>query len=193
MEAALPMASERMRAAPFVRVLALAAIAGGLLLAALLAFVRREQHVTLGGEIVHDEYGFRVRELDIAPRSPSSGAPNASRAVTVRFDVSNRSRRVPFDLATWTPVLVDARGTRIEPDGAAEAELAHSLGRARLREGHVAAGGSETCTAVFAVPAEARELHFSISWGGGALDLFDSLIFGAKDIALGELDAASAR
>lgn len=201
MDAALPVSSgtpgasgvpERTRAAPFVRMFALAAIVSAVLVVALLAFVRREQHLALGGEIVHDDFGFRVREVSAQPVVSSSSSDRA-REVHVRFDVANHARRVPFDLSTWAPVLTDERGAAFEADTAAETELARTLGRTQLREGSLAAGASAECTAIFRVPVDARGLRFSISWGGPLVDLVDRFLFGAKEIALGEIAETSAR
>lgn len=199
MEAALsstPPAARGTRAVqvgPFVRILLLGAVVGAVLLIAFLALVRNEQHVALGGEIVHDDFGFRVREVGARAALGQPERRASGRWLVVSFDVNNHARRVPFDLTTWTPVLVDASGATFEPDENAERVLAAELSLPALRDGSIDAGESRRCRAVFDVPADARELRFAISWGGETVDLLDRLIFGAKDIALGAVEAAGPR
>lgn len=178
-----------MRIGPFVRILMLGAVIGTVLLIAFLALVRNEQHLALGGEIVHDDFGFRVREVEarVALGQPEQRA--SGRFVVVRFDVNNHAKRVPFDLTTWTPRLVDGSRASFEPDEHAERALASELSLARLRDGSIDAGETRECRAVFDVPADARELRFAISWGGDTVDRIEQLLFGAKDIALGEVGA----
>lgn len=179
---------EPVRKGAFLRVFALVAVAGAVLLAAFMALVRREMHVAAGGEILHDDFGFRV--VDVRSEELAN-APE--RRVVVAFEVNNHAKRVPFALSGWTPVLVDARDRVYEPDAAAQAELVARDGDAATFAGTIDAGTSTVRRVAYAVPAEAGELKFEIQWGGSVVNVLEPLLFGAKDIALGAVPAATGR
>ncbi|MBI5362290.1 MAG: DUF4352 domain-containing protein [Planctomycetes bacterium] len=168
----------------FLRVVTALALAGAGLVLLLAMFVRHEQHVGLGGEIVHDDFGFRVECVDSEHTLADGAVYPAGRFLVVHLAITNHAKRVPFALDTWTPVLVDGTGRVFEPHARAQAALASEVGEAAEFAGSIERGTSITKLAVYDVPKDARDLRLEIHWGGALVNLLENLIFGEKDIAV---------
>ena len=79
-------------------------------------FVRHERQCDLGGEIVHDDFGLRVARVDMKHAFEASVARPAGCFLIVHHEITNHAKRVPLDLETWTPALVDGSGSEFVPN-----------------------------------------------------------------------------
>lgn len=173
------------RPAAWLRIfLLLGCVCTGLLLL-VMAVVRREQHVLLGGEIVHDDFGFRIESVQSFERLGPGALEPRGRFVVVHLEILNRAKRVPFQLDGWTPVLFDSTGAVHEPDGLGQAALQQEQGDAARLAGALGAGATITKVVAYDVPRDARDLRFKVHWGIAPVNLLEDLVFGEKDIALG--------
>lgn len=178
---------ETTRKGAFFRLALILALAGAGLLLLLASLVHHEQHVGLGGEIVHDDFGFRVEHVETEHAFPAAAPRPSGRYLVIHLAITNHAKRVPFALTTWTPVLVDGAGHVIEPHPGAQAALVSELGEAAEFTGSVERGASTTKLVAYDVPENAVDLRLEIHWGGELVNLFEDLVFGAKDIALREV------
>ncbi len=154
------------------------AAAGALCLFGLLALVKSEQHVGVGGEIRWDDFGFSVLEHrtekhigDLAPKGIFH---------VVRLEVRNHALRVPYRLDNHRPVVADEAGREYQVDAAAE----KAIDPAWPYRGEIEHGTSFACDLVFDVPSDEQNLRLRVSWGGGLIDFLDEHVFGPRDIAL---------
>ncbi|MBK7875127.1 MAG: DUF4352 domain-containing protein [Planctomycetes bacterium] len=157
------------------------------------AFVHEDVHVAVGEELRHDDFGFRVMDVSTEGALGGSALQPRGRFVVVELAIANHAKRVPFQLRSWTPVLFDASGRVHAPEGSAQGALETLHGECARLEGSVAAGERATRWLVYDVPTDARDVRFRIQWGGAILDALEGFVFGAKDVALGDLAALSAR
>ena len=154
------------------------AIAGALALFGLLALVKSEQHVGVGGEIRWDDFGFCVLEHRTEKRI-GDVVPKGTFHV-VRLEVRNHALRVPYRLDNHRPVVVDGSGREYEVDAVGE----RAIDPAWPHRGEIEHGTSLASDLVFDVPSDEKDLRLRISWGGGLIDLLDEHVFGPRDIAL---------
>ncbi len=160
--------------------LLLVAALGLLLALALVACVRREQHVPLGGEIVYDDFGFAVLEHRTEAKI-GDAVPRGTFHV-VRLEVRNHAKRVDYELDAHRPVLFDEQGHEYEIS--ADGQRALDATSTSPRRSAIGPGESYVSDLVFDAPEGARDLRLRVSWGGKFVDVVDDVVCGSRDVAL---------
>lgn len=153
---------------------------------ALIARVRKNQIETPGGgELVFDDFGFRVVGVRMADAVGIGDRERRAkgRFWIVRLEVNNHAQRVHCDTSQHMPVLWAGWGVRYFVDREAQESLRVSGGLPpappRIRAG-------TTCVQelVYDVPASAERLDLKILWPGPVVNTLEDLLLDDNRIVL---------
>lgn len=159
---------------------------------ALLSRVHRDEIVVHGGEILWDDFGFRVDGVRTARElGPDAELVRARGTfVIVALRVTNHSQGAAYDMSKHTAVLHDSAENHYLADAWAQSALEKSRSSLARMPARLSAGESYVGEIVYDVPLDARGLFLKISWGDALVDTVDALVFGDRRL---ELDTSAAR
>jgi hypothetical protein len=149
--------------------------------------VRHDQRLSIGEELVYDDFGFRVRSVreahEVGPTDARIAAGSGSTFEIVRFEVENHARRVDYDMSNHHAVLEDSIGHTYTVDEDATRALARET-HAIESPAKIRAGDFTSSDLVFRVPDAATTLRLRVKWNSEPMAGLDIAVFGDRTIVL---------
>jgi hypothetical protein len=128
--------------------------------ALLAAACGRDEVISIGQSIHHDDFEYSVQSLERKDRIGTLHAHGLFYLVT--FEVRNDAKRVEHEWSNSIAYVVDRQGRHYEVDAHAQQGLADTR-RLPYKDRHVTpAGATESTVLVFDLPAQIEEPHLGV-------------------------------